>query len=82
MFICELEGIAYSKNSSSSVAAAISMLRGTVTLPFFAIMAAVIRAKTHWFKILNSVGWAFMIVGFALMTTLSTHSNRGKQFGP
>lgn len=58
------------------------MLPGTVTLPFSAIIAAVIIAKTHRFKILNIVGWAFMTVGFALMTTLSAHSNRGKQFGP
>jgi hypothetical protein len=58
------------------------MFPGTVTLPFSAIMAAVIRAKTHKFKRMNSGGRAFMIVGFALMTTLSAHSDRGKQFGP
>jgi hypothetical protein len=66
----------------SLLGAAVSMLPGTVTLPISAIIGAVIIAKTHRFKIINSIGWAFMTVGFATMTTLSANSNRGKQFGP
>jgi hypothetical protein len=46
-----------------------------------AAVGGIIITKLQRFKAVNSIAWAFITVGFALMTQLKVDSNKGVQYG-
>lgn len=65
----------------SLLAAGISILPGTVFVPVTAIAGGLIISKLQKFRTVNSIAWAFVTVGFSLMTQLRVESSKAKQYG-
>ncbi|KAE9366460.1 MFS general substrate transporter, partial [Stipitochalara longipes BDJ] len=65
----------------SLLASGISILPGTIFVPVTAIAGGLIISKLQKFKMVNSIAWVFVTVGFALMTQLHVESSKATQYG-
>ncbi|EPE33260.1 MFS general substrate transporter [Glarea lozoyensis ATCC 20868] len=65
----------------SLVGAGVSILPGTVLVPFMAVAGGLLITKLQKFKAVNTAAWFFTTLGFALMTQLKIDSNKGVQYG-
>jgi hypothetical protein len=65
----------------SLLSAAVAVVPATAMVAPSTVVAGFVVSKTKRFRNMNIIAWGFVVTGSALLTLLTTSSNKGEQFG-
>ncbi|OSC98129.1 iron permease [Trametes coccinea BRFM310] len=66
---------------ASAIGSGVDMLPIVIIIPISAVITAATVQKLHRYRPQNRIGWAWMVVGFGLLSTLTERSSRADYIG-